>query len=352
MKYSRNQITKAGEILVTSKSQDEVDKATALINDWRASHMHPLNEMKNYLAKLLDQNDIKPVLISQRLKRMSSISYKLDLNPQMGLGGMQDIGGYRAVLNGTEDLMKLHSLLELDEKYDLLKINDYVATPKVTGYRSIHYVYEFSSVEKEFDGLRIELQIRTKLQHIWATAVETVGAATKTSLKSGQGADVWQDFFKITSSLFSIQEGLPVIEEYSSCKIEKLKIECERISKKIRVIDILNGLGLSLKIIKTGKIKGDYHLIFISLKEESVRIKGYPKKNFNQALEDYASIEKSITESEGAVVLVNLDSYHSLQEAYPSYFLDTSEFIAAIEKINEDCKYLKKDNAQIGVNNG
>ena len=184
MKYSKNRISNAGKILLTSKSQDEINNAIALINEWRASHMYPLNFMKSSLSKLLNQNNIVPVLISQRLKRLVSITYKLDLNPQMGLGGMQDIGGYRAVLKDTKDLMRLHALLQSTKTHKLLKINDYVSDPKPSGYRSIHYIYEYSSTLEEFNGLRIELQIRTKLQHNWATAVETAGIITKTSLKS------------------------------------------------------------------------------------------------------------------------------------------------------------------------
>ena len=51
-------------------------------------------------------------MISQRLKRLTSIEYKLDLNPKMGLGGMQDMGGFRAVLKDVKDLMKLKSVLD------------------------------------------------------------------------------------------------------------------------------------------------------------------------------------------------------------------------------------------------
>jgi putative GTP pyrophosphokinase len=342
MKYSKNQISNAGKILLTSKSQDEIDNAIALINEWRASHMYPLNYMKSSLLKILNQNNIVPVLISQRLKRLVSITYKLDLNPQMGLGGMQDIGGYRAVLKDTKDLMRLHALLQSTKTHKLLKINDYVSDPKPSGYRSIHYIYEYSSTLEEFNGLRIELQIRTKLQHNWATAVETAGIITKTSLKSSQGPDTWLEFFKVISSLFAIKEGLPVLKEHSTRTMEDLMLDCELQSKKLKIIDILTGLRISANQIETGKIKGDYYIIFINVKEHMVRIQSYSKSNFNQASEDYANIEKSIIESEGAVVLVSSDSIISLKKAYPSYFLDTSEFLSAIEKINENCKLLKK----------
>lgn len=341
MKISKKQITKAGKTLLTSKSQDEIDEAIDLINKWRSSHMHPLNVMKNALVKLLKQNNINPVLISQRLKRLVSITYKLDLNENMGLGGMQDIGGYRAVLKDTKDLFRLQTLLQSSKTHKLIKINDYVAKPKPSGYRCIHYIYEFNSKNEEFNGLRIELQIRTKLQHNWATAVETAGLITKTSLKSSQGPDTWLEFFKIVSSLFAIKEKLPVLEEHSSKTMEDLMFDCELLSKKLRVIDILKGLRISVNVIESKKIVGDYYIIFINILQHLVKIKRYSKNDFDKASKDYADIEKSIDETEGAVVLVTSDSILSLKKAYPSYFLDTSEFISAIEKINENCKSLK-----------
>jgi putative GTP pyrophosphokinase len=340
---SKNQITNAGKILLTSKSQAEIDEAVALINKWRSYHMYPLNLMKSSMVRLLQKNKIVPVLISQRLKRLVSIIYKLDLNENMGLGGMQDIGGYRAVLKDTKDLLNLQLLLKTSKTHKLVKINDYVNKPKPSGYRSIHYIYEFNSKIEKFNGLRIELQIRTKLQHNWATAVETAGIITKTSLKSSQGPDDWLEFFKIVSSLFAIKENLPVLKEHSSKSREELMVDCEVQSKKLKVIVILKGLRLSAKQIESKQISGDYYIIHINISEQRVIIRSYTKSNFEKASEDYANIEKSISEVEGAVVLVSSDSILSLKKAYPSYFLDTSEFISAIEKINEDCKVIKSN---------
>ncbi|MFT4645292.1 MAG: putative GTP pyrophosphokinase [Planctomycetota bacterium] len=106
MRYGREKITKAGKKIITSKSIEERNAALELINDWRANHLHPLNVMKNGLIRILKKHRVKPILISQRLKRLTSIEYKLDLNESMGLGGMQDIGGYRAVVKDTKDLFK------------------------------------------------------------------------------------------------------------------------------------------------------------------------------------------------------------------------------------------------------
>lgn len=98
MRYSRNQINKAGEILMKSSSKEERSLALVKINEWRSDHLHPLNELKGIVNEILEINNVKYVSISQRLKRMSSIEYKLDINPEMRLGGLQDIGGLRVVL--------------------------------------------------------------------------------------------------------------------------------------------------------------------------------------------------------------------------------------------------------------
>lgn len=342
MKYSRKRITKAGKKIMTSKSIEERNAALELINDWRSNHLHPLNVMKNGLIRLLNQYKIKPILISQRLKRLTSIEYKLDLNTTMGLGGMQDIGGYRAVVKDTKDLFKLKDILEKNTtNHKLNKTVDYVERPKVSGYRSIHFIYTYNSKLDKYKNLLLELQIRTKLQHNWATAVETAGILTKTSLKSSQGPDEWLDFFKIVSSLFAIKEELPVLQEHSESTMEELMIECYKFTENLKVIDILKALRISARQIEIDNFNGDYYLININVKESFVNIMTFKKSDYELASEEYLRVEKNIKENENAVVLVAATSIKALRKAYPSYFLDTSEFITALERVNENCKRLK-----------
>ncbi|MCZ8227919.1 RelA/SpoT domain-containing protein [Flavobacterium sp.] len=339
MIFSKKQITKAGKILLTSKSEEERNNALDVINAWRTNHLHPLNVMKNSLLRLFTKSGIEPILVSQRLKRLVSIEYKLDLNENMGLGGMQDIGGYRAVLKDTKDLVRLKKSLANNNNHKLERIVDYVENPKNSGYRSVHFIYTYNSKNIKYDGLKLELQIRTKLQHNWATAVETAGIITKTSLKSSQGPDEWLEFFKIVSSLFAIKEKQPVLTEHSTKSMTDLMLECEKLAKKLKVIDILKALRVSARQIEIGT--GDYYIININAKKKVVNIRGYKKKHFAIASQDYLEIEKTIDTNNNAVVLVSSGSIKSLKKAYPSYFLDTSEFITALEKIIENCKDLK-----------
>lgn len=338
MKYTKKQISKAGEKLLTSKSKSEIEDALNLINNWRTSHLHPLVVLKNSLLRLLKKNTIEPSLVSQRLKRLTSIEYKLDLNPSMGLGGMQDIGGYRAVLKDVKDLKKLKVALSSQRmSHKLEKIVDYVENPKHTGYRSIHFVYKYFCKKEIYDGLKLELQIRTKLQHNWATAVETAGIITKTSLKSNQGPDEWLDFFKIVSSLFAIKEKLPVMEEHKDLAMEELMVKCYKYCQELNILTKLKAIRVSTNKIVSDNFPGDYYLLNININKMFVNIQIFNKNQYEYATNEYLKLEKTINENENAVVLVSATSIKTLKKAYPSYFLDTSEFILAIEKMNSNC---------------
>ena len=198
MKYGRHQIDKAGEIIMSAKSSKEYDDAMQKINEWRTLHLEALDALQNEILPLLKQSNIAISLTSRRLKRITSILYKLDINPEMRLGGMQDIGGFRIVVNDIDALHSVKKILteQVPRSFDLIKIMDYVQTPKESGYRSIHFIYKYKSADSNTDGAKIELQVRTRLQHSWAMAVETAGLITRTPLKSSMGSDEWLDFFK------------------------------------------------------------------------------------------------------------------------------------------------------------
>jgi hypothetical protein len=58
-----------------------------------------------------------------------------------------------------------------------------------------------------YNGLKVEIQIRTTLQHVWATAVETVGTFIQQALKSSQGEAEWLRFFALMATHMALREG-------------------------------------------------------------------------------------------------------------------------------------------------
>ena len=55
------------------------------------------------------------------------------------------------------------------------------------------------------------------------------------------------------------------------------------------------------------------------------------------AINLYTQIESKITPDIGAVVLVSVSNIQELREAYPSYFLNAEEFIAALNTFSTRC---------------
>ena len=203
---TRSQVDRAGRVLAQSSAAPHplvVGRPLAVIDVWRSAHSFPLNTLQMLLRKRVGRMNVPEVVVAQRLKRTPSILAKLRRFPSMKLSRMQDIGGPRAILPGIEDVDELRRrYLQGDRRsaHTFVAEKDYIRQPKASGYRGIHLIYRYGSLENpEYNGLQIEIQLRTRLQHAWATAVETVGTFLGQSLKSseapkaGCASSSWQD---------------------------------------------------------------------------------------------------------------------------------------------------------------
>ena len=186
LKYSRKEINKAGQLLIANHLEDvdflDVGQMFDTINNWRSVHSYPLLASRMTLTGRAKGVDPKAI-IAQRLKRLESINTKLNNNENMALSQMQDIGGCRAVVATSKHLDLLVSTYDHRVHH---KKYDYIKSPKNDGYRGAHFVCKYKSNLKQnkiWVGLRIEVQLRSRLQHAWATGVETVDVFSRQSLK-------------------------------------------------------------------------------------------------------------------------------------------------------------------------
>jgi putative GTP pyrophosphokinase len=95
------------------------------------------------------------------------------------LSTMQDIAGCRAVLS-TRAAQQMHAQALVDRFPDS-KLIDRIARPSF-GYRALHLVVKL-------DGRRVEIQLRTVLQHLWAQLCEHWADQVGMGLKYGQGPE-------------------------------------------------------------------------------------------------------------------------------------------------------------------
>lgn len=321
-KYSKQCIIDAGETLAGKSTALTDEYAWEVLDYWRSLHQTPLHYIAKNLtahARRVDKNS----LVVRRLKRAPSIFSKLNRESDLTLRKMQDIGGCRAIVVDLAAVLKLKkSFQESRQNHKLERIKDYIAKPKTSGYRGIHLIYKFQSadpVNQPYNGLRVEIQLRSIQQHIWATAVEIVGIITKQSLKSSQGEALWIDFFKHMS------EGMACDELKQDIPVETLK-EISKLEKKLDVRKKLSAYSLALQ-----KVKGNEANFFVlELNGFNLRIRGF--KDEIDANAAYVEVEKQLLNQDGAdVVLVGAKSFHDLKRAYPNYFGDSIKFLKVLD---------------------
>jgi hypothetical protein len=127
--------------------------------------------------------------VAQRLKREEQIMRKLARFPDTRLSNMGDIGGCRAVL---ADRSRVDGVLKrIKKNWEVHgRIRDTRDEPAESGYRAVHVIVIR-------DRRRIEVQLRTPLEHEWALAVERTGIRLGIGLKEGEGPDDLKEYFRL-----------------------------------------------------------------------------------------------------------------------------------------------------------
>jgi hypothetical protein len=244
----------------------------------------------------------------------------------MSVTTMQDLGGCRVVLESVAEVEELVTVLrDLPRSRNrVTRVYDYLRDdpgPRDSGYRGIHLVYEYGASKKEYQGLRIELQVRTLLQHAWATAVETMDLFSGSELKYGKGDPDVLRFFVLVGSLMAYEEETaPVPGTHESA--EELAYELRRLEASVGVLDRLRGYASIVgEHAKTDRRN--------TLTLELRRSEGLLTVTVHETL---AEAEARLTELEAQdddnldAVLINIARISQLRDAYPNYYADTGRF--------------------------
>ena len=337
--YSKNKINKAGDIIRKNDVEDEdYSEAVKIVDNWRASHAYPLHVFYIHMRRMAENK--KGIIVAERLKRLDSIIGKLSREEGMQLTRMQDLGGCRVILKNLNDVYRFRDILsESRMRHELVREYDYIKNPKKSGYRSFHMVYKFHSDTpgKEIfnSNMLIELQLRTHLQHVWATALETMGVYTNKDLKAGEGDSSVKRFFAIVSSLFALEENCPVVENTSSERTVLVN-ELKEICKNTKILDQLTAISVVIlnekKIKNKIKNKDGYYILMLNYEKKTLSLKKYMVSKIEEAREEYNIIESQKNIKNIDAVLVRAGSIADVRKAYPNYFMDMSEFVKRIKK--------------------
>ncbi len=350
--YSSNVIKKAGKKLIENNQDEE---SLEILSSWRSEHAYPLEkavELVRSIANEIDRNSI----IAKRLKRTASIIRKLErYKDTMKLSTMNDIGGCRIVLSNQKKVNKFIKFLTSSSIFKLRK--DYIKEPKKDGYKSVHLIGEFANSEGQIR--KIELQVRTKIQHSWATALEIVDLFTQQSIKTNMGDAKWSSFFKHTSHQFGLLENndfinsnniklsyQKFIKDFREVESKELNYSMYKVYTLCNELDILNKFTLfkdSLNFTSNhlnGTKDNGYILIKIDKIDNSdhsynVNTSFYNIDELAIASKDYLETEKATLLGKSYVTaLVSIDTIGDIETAYPNYFADSTKFIEYINILN------------------
>jgi Region found in RelA / SpoT proteins len=218
--YSMKDVLRAGEALAgkmiwTEETAPRIREVFSIASNWRDSHAYPMRKVRNLVYQKIRRLKQSGNTVA-RLKHMPSIRRKLRDQPWK-LNQIQDLAGCRAILPTIDGVNALIEALRRNSCHVIHREDPYINSPKPDGYRCHHIVYKFQGVSEEevFNGRRVEIQVRTRLQHSWATAVETVGLFRQENMKGGLGNQDWLRLFKLMSAEFAVEEGCPEPPEVS-----------------------------------------------------------------------------------------------------------------------------------------
>jgi putative GTP pyrophosphokinase len=333
-KYSRGELDRAGErIRAGAATQTDL----IMLDNWRAAHLYVINTFQSSLRSRRSRfAHGAGVTIAQRLKRRPTIIDKLRREEGMSLSRMHDIAGCRLIFQNVETITQFrkgvlssragHELVGDRDRYD------YIVKPKPSGYRGIHDVYKYnvgSTGGVKWNGLRVEIQYRTIIQHAWATAVEISDIVNATRLKfSEANRDITRLFLLSSEILSRALEG-----QRGYCKdIENhhLLSEFQSLEANLHAISRLRNLTSSAfqEFARSSKL-----FILINYtsgpKEGKFEAEGFVDNT--SAVAQYSKLEAQLGD-EADVVLVGASQQDAIKLAYTNYFSDASDFIRALNR--------------------
>ena len=320
-KMSNTALNKIGDIVRAQRHDSNYKNAVEELNNWREAHGAILDNYYGKCVKLSKKIDRNNIIVAQRLKRLPTIISKLNRFGNMRLSSMQDIAGVRIIVS---DMKKLSDIEKRISKWrHLIRVKDYICNPKDSGYRGKHFIFEKN-------GMFTEIQLRTQLQHIWATSVETIDIFRGTSLKEKDDSSYWHDFFCQVSSIFAIAEGTPVVPVYGKfgiielCGLLQKNIDEHQISKKIA------GYVLTEPIVNNVEVKKAYYIVVtLNFKEKEASVIRFKESEYHLAFKEYKTREQNNPQTE-QTVLIALNQINKIREAYPNYFMNLSDFLSII----------------------
>ncbi len=337
LEFSKKDVIRAGmslkgNIVWVPESEDEILKVFRIANSWRASHAFPMHRMRAELHGRMSSLKVKG-LTAARLKQMPSIRSKLG-RINSNLRQLQDLGGCRAVVPSIYEARALAESIREHSPHNLKREDCYMDNPRLSGYRSHHLIFAFhprDTSESSYEGRLIELQIKSRLQHSWATAVEAVGMYLGDNLKAGSGSEDWLRLFELMSLEFAASEGCDYAKGGSEKRVAEI-VELNSLLNAAQTLDTLSHAVSDLERIEHDRNhKPRFCLIVYDHENRRVKVKYIDNPSKIGGVLETGSVAEA--GGKHSSVVVELDKIENLKRAYPNYFGDVQLFKSSLSNV-------------------
>lgn len=328
MTFNRSEIHRLGKNIREAYGDGTgsvVEEDLQKLQDYRVSFRDTIAEVFKILFDISKRVDPQ-CIVTYRIKRINSIVEKLKRYPTTALEHMIDIAGCRCITGSTEQVYKIAKKLQEHPSITIKEADykDYIKSPKPDGYRSLHIYVSLSNG----DGKKVEIQIRNREHHDWATLVEISDVIIPESrLKEYHTPSDLAEFHRILSAK---EDSLTEEEKKTYFKV----------LEKYDYINLLQKVFLQNTYIryqwlntKSSRLK-NFYLIEAGVATKT-RINCY--QTFQEAEDAY--FERFRQDTNANIVLTQIQNvtFEQLSMAYSNYVLSTHNFVS-------DClnRYLKE----------
>lgn len=187
---------------------------------------------------------------------------------------------------------------------------------------------------------KIEIQLRTELQHAWATSLEIIDTLENIKLKtSNEGHEEWRRFFYICGCLVAHDEKACLLApDQVKAYEQELKALEDSLSVKKKLGTYVTALNITtdenLKKQLPKNHRGHYLVTMRSFDEKLRRFTvSVEPFRINQAEDALDALKRDDANPDILIaVLLAADNMRSLKNAYPNYFGSTNQFTRFITR--------------------
>lgn len=308
--FTKGQIDRLGN-KIREESVQMTDETLLDLQKYRISHKEPLSHIFTILC-ILAKNIHHSSIATFRIKRFESIIGKLERYTDMRFSRMWDIGGCRCILRNEVDLYKIKNSIENTNELEILKVNDYMKEPQESGYKSIHIYLKHSCSDTV-----IELQLRTLIDHDWATLVEITDLLFDTRLKEmGDNKELFQ-----MHKLLSNRDALN-----NEQKLEIFKtIKNYDFFEKLSEVFARNYLRVRKQWLMMETRNNHKYFLIETRKDDVPKIISFG--TFTEAEENYFNVYKTTENANIVLTYVQSHNYNLIAIAYANYILTFHSFM-------------------------